>query len=105
MDIRAFVFALRSRGIWFDVEGDRIIVRPSGSLTSDEAQMIRANKPEALAYLVESGPQRRRRPFQPLCATCGHPLDARSAVRCPDCVAAAYRARDERRDQRRQEGV
>lgn len=97
MEIETIVAGLRHRGIRLRLEGDRLIATPASSLTSAEADRIRAHKPAIVALLAAPGAPRPIVPLRPHCVSCGAALQPGSAVRCPTCVDTAYRARDQRR--------
>ncbi len=105
MDIEPVVVGLRRRGIRLRLEGERLIATPASLLSSDDADWVRANKPAIVALLAAPSAPRLIVPLRTHCVSCGAALGPGSAVRCPDCVDAAYRHRDQRRDQRRQEGA
>lgn len=97
MDIQTILADLRRRGIRLRLEGERLIVSPTALLTSDEADWIRANKPAIVALLAAHDIPRPTVPLRTHCLTCGAALGPGSMLRCPDCVAAAYHRRDQRR--------
>lgn len=89
VDVQSFVAGLRGRGVDLSVDGERLVVSPASSLSTDDASFIRAHKP-AIVALLTTRVSRRRRPFRPDCISCGAPLTPQSAVRCPTCVYAAH---------------
>ncbi|MCI0348691.1 MAG: hypothetical protein L0Z53_04635 [Acidobacteriales bacterium] len=68
MTAAILVHTFQTRGIGFQVDGDRLIVSPSSALTDEDRQIIRDHKSELLALLAnQAEPHIAREP----CPKCG----------------------------------
>ncbi len=94
MNAWSLLVALRARGIALKLESGRLIASPASSLTSDDADQIRAMKPD----LVKALTPRLVIPRRLECQICGATLHPGSAWRCPDCRDRLTRERDERQN-------
>lgn len=95
-DPRFLLARLASHGVTLRLQDDRLVAVPGSLLSSDDVDVVRRHREAIVAYLQAHPHRGRSLPFRPTCISCGLPIGAGSAVRCPVCVAESYRQRDRR---------